>query len=71
VAVARALANKPSIIIADEPTGNLDSKKGAEIIKLLKGLNKNAGITLIVITHDQAVAREADRVLTLHDGRLA
>ncbi len=69
VAIARALAVKPSIIIADEPTGNLDSARGAEIIKLLKELNKQ-GITLIVITHDMNVAREAHRVIQIHDGKL-
>ncbi|MDB5178638.1 MAG: ABC-type antimicrobial peptide transport system, ATPase component [Patescibacteria group bacterium] len=67
VSIARALANKPSIIIADEPTGNLDSAKGREIMTLLAGLNKQ-GITLIIITHDMEVAKQASRVLSIHDG---
>lgn len=70
VAIARALAPRPSIIIADEPTGNLDSSRGAEIIELLMRLNRENGVTLIVITHDEHIARQADRVLTIHDGRI-
>lgn len=69
VAIARALATKPSIIVADEPTGNLDSARGEEIMKLLKGLNKQ-GITLIIITHDLSIARQAGRVVQIRDGRL-
>jgi putative ABC transport system ATP-binding protein len=69
VAIARALANTPNIIIADEPTGNLDSAKGAEIMELLKELNKQ-GITLLIITHDPAIAKEAHRVVSIHDGKL-
>ena len=67
VSIARALANQPKIIIADEPTGNLDSHRGAEIIELLRTLN-GAGITLIVITHDAEVADHASRQLVIHDG---
>ncbi len=67
VCIARALANKPSIIIADEPTGNLDSAKGREIMDLLGNLNKQ-GITLIIITHDLELAKRAGRVLSIHDG---
>lgn len=70
VCIARALANNPEIIIADEPTGNLDSKRGEEIVDLLKDLNKKGGITLIVITHDPNVARQADRIIEIHDGRI-
>ena len=70
VCIARALANDPEVIIADEPTGNLDSKKGAEIIDLLKSLNKESKITLIVITHDQQVAKEASKIITLKDGQI-
>lgn len=70
VAIARALAARPSIIIADEPTGNLDSSRGEEIMKLLKALNKQ-GITLIVITHDMSVARQAGRVVQIKDGHIA
>jgi putative ABC transport system ATP-binding protein len=69
VAIARALAGEPKIVIADEPTGNLDSQRGQEIMKLLKDLNKQ-GITLLVITHDPNVARQAGRIIQIHDGRL-
>ena len=69
VAIARALAVKPSIIIADEPTGNLDSSRGGEIMQLLRKLNKD-GITLIIITHDATIAAQADRVVTIKDGHL-
>jgi putative ABC transport system ATP-binding protein len=70
VAVARALAGNPQIIIADEPTGNLDSSRGEEIMKLLKDLNKQ-GITLLIITHDMNIARQASRILAIHDGKLS
>ena len=69
VAIARALAVKPSIILADEPTGNLDSARGEEIMKLLKDLNKQ-GITLIVITHDMSIAKQAGRVIQIKDGHM-
>jgi putative ABC transport system ATP-binding protein len=69
VAIARALATEPQVIIADEPTGNLDSERGREILELLRGLNAN-GVTLIVITHDAAVAATAGRVLHINDGQL-
>lgn len=70
VAIARALAGKPSIIIADEPTGNLDTARGDEIMKLLKDLNKQ-GITLIIITHDMNIARQAGKVVQIKDGHLS
>lgn len=70
VAIARALAVKPSIILADEPTGNLDSARGAEIMKLLHELNKQ-GITLVIITHDMTIAKQADRVIQIKDGKVA
>ena len=70
VAIARALAAQPKIIIADEPTGNLDSAKGEEIMKLLHGLNKQ-GITLLIITHDMTVARQAHRVVEIRDGKIS
>ncbi len=70
VAIARALANNPSIILADEPTGELDSKSGAEVLAILKRLNKEKGITLVVVTHDYGVASNADRILYMLDGRL-
>lgn len=71
VCIARALANNPEIIIADEPTGNLDSKKGAEIVDLLKALNQRANITLIIITHDVSVAKQAKKIITIKDGRIS
>ncbi len=70
VCIARALANNPKIIIADEPTGNLDSKKSAEIVDILKHLNKELGVTIIIITHDPNVATEAKRKLTITDGKI-
>jgi len=70
VAIARALVNDPAVIIADEPTGNLDSARGADVMAELVRLNREAGITLIVITHDAAVANQARRVLTIRDGKL-
>lgn len=71
VCIARALVNDPKIIIADEPTGNLDSSRGKEIIDILKELNQTAKITLVVITHDQSVAKEAKKIITIKDGKLS
>ena len=68
VAIARALVNDPAIIFADEPTGNLDSKSGIEIVEILQGLNRNEGIMVVLVTHDPFIARHTDRVLRLQDG---
>lgn len=70
VAIARALVNEPAIVMADEPTGNLDSKVGQEIMDLLLALNKDSGTTLVIITHDPKVAAQAQRTIHLHDGRV-
>ncbi|MDE3090369.1 MAG: ABC transporter ATP-binding protein [Chloroflexota bacterium] len=70
VAIARALANHPAIVLADEPTGNLDSKSTDEIMDLLRQLNREQGTTFIVVTHNPAVARAADRIVTVRDGRV-
>ena len=70
VAIARALANHPAIILADEPTGNLDSKSTDEIMDLLRKLNREHGTTFIVVTHNPAVARSADRIITVRDGKI-
>jgi putative ABC transport system ATP-binding protein len=70
VAIARALVNNPSILMADEPTGALDSKTGKEVLDLFGQLHRERGITVIVVTHDKDVARRADRVISIKDGRI-
>jgi putative ABC transport system ATP-binding protein len=70
VGIARALANDPLILLADEPTGNLDSATGAEIVNILIGLTRDHDLTLVMVTHDPKVASQADRILTLLDGHL-
>jgi putative ABC transport system ATP-binding protein len=70
VAVARAVARRPRLLLADEPTGNLDSATGKQIIELLVALNRNLGSTLVLVTHDAALAAHADRVVTLRDGSI-
>ena len=71
VAIGRALMNAPAVVLADEPTGNLDSKNSAEIMALLRASNAELGQTLVVITHDEDIALTADRVISLEDGRIA
>ena len=71
VAIGRALMNAPSVVLADEPTGNLDSRNSSEIMALLRASNKEMGQTLVVITHDEDIAATADRVIAIEDGRIA
>lgn len=70
VAIARSLANEPRLVLADEPTGNLDSNSGAEVIHLLQTLNRERNTTILVVTHDRHVARATQRILTMSDGRI-
>ena len=70
VAIARSLVNEPSILMGDEPTGNLDSQTSREVIELFKRLNEENGITVILVTHDLSVAKHAKRILVLRDGKI-
>ena len=70
VSIGRAIINNPAIMLADEPTGNLDSKSSEEIISLLRLSNKKYNQTVIIITHDEKIALEADRVITIDDGKI-
>ena len=70
VAIARACITRPAILLADEPTGNLDSRNSAEIMELLTAANRELGQTIIMVTHDMAVARRADRIIEVEDGRI-
>ena len=70
VSIGRALMNAPAVVLADEPTGNLDSKNSQEIVELLKQSNRRYGQTLLVITHDESIALQADRVIAIEDGRI-
>ena len=70
VAIARALVNGPSLLLADEPTGNLDSNRGAQIVALLRELNRTEGLTVVLSTHNRDIAAQADRVVRLADGRV-
>ena len=71
VCIARALANKPAILFADEPTGNLDGKTGREVLTLMRTVSSELGITMILVTHDLSVAEQADRIVRLEDGKVA
>ena len=70
IAIARAISNRPAILFADEPTGNLDGKSGREVLSLLKYVSNQLGVTLILVTHDLHVAEQAERILTIEDGRI-
>ena len=70
VSIGRALMNAPAVVLADEPTGNLDSRNSQEIVELLKHSNREYGQTLIVITHDESIALQADRIIAIEDGRI-
>jgi ABC-type lipoprotein export system ATPase subunit len=70
VAVARALANNPPLVLADEPTGNLDSAAGHDLMELIRELNRSQGVTFVIVTHDLAVARETSRILVMEDGKI-
>ena len=70
VAIVRALANRPSIVLADEPTGDLDSKTGKEVVQALRDLSNREGATVIVVTHDPSVASMADKVFEMRDGTI-
>ncbi len=71
VAIARSLVNSPEILLADEPTGNLDTTRSAEIVHILKDLSRNTGLTVIMVTHNLELARQADRVIEMRDGGIA
>ncbi|MBQ6864666.1 MAG: ABC transporter ATP-binding protein [Clostridia bacterium] len=70
IAIARALANKPAILFADEPTGNLDGKSGREVLSLLQLVNREFGITLVLVTHDLSVAEHSQRIIRIEDGKI-
>lgn len=69
-AIVRALANQPRVVLADEPTGNLDAENGAEVFQLFRELGRETGVAIVMVTHDDRLANQADRILTIEDGRL-
>lgn len=69
-AIARALIHKPSILLCDEPTGNLDSRSGAEVLELLSSLQKLLGLTIVMVTHDEKIAAQADKIVRIEDGKI-
>lgn len=69
VAIARALVNRPEVLLADEPTGNLDTKRSAEIGEILQELNRNAGLTIVMVTHNPGLARLGGRLIEMRDGK--
>jgi putative ABC transport system ATP-binding protein len=71
VAIARAMVNQPEILLADEPTGNLDTKRSTEIVQVLRELNKTVGLTIVMVTHNQELARCADRIFEMKDGHIS
>jgi putative ABC transport system ATP-binding protein len=71
VAIARAMVNKPEILLADEPTGNLDTKRSTEIVQVLRELNRTAGLTIVMVTHNQELARYANRIFEMRDGHIS
>lgn len=71
VAIARAMVNRPEILLADEPTGNLDTKRSADIVQVLKELNQRDGLTVVMVTHNQELARQANRLFEMRDGRIS
>ena len=70
MAIARALVNEPAVVLADEPTGELDSSTSADLLSMLRDLNAERGVTIVIVTHDAAVAASTDRVVRLSDGRV-
>jgi putative ABC transport system ATP-binding protein len=71
VAIARAMVNRPEVLLADEPTGNLDTKRSAEILQVLKDLNKSVGLTIVMVTHNPELAKQAGRMFEMRDGRIS
>jgi ABC-type lipoprotein export system ATPase subunit len=69
-AIVRALANAPRIVLADEPTGNLDSRSGQEVFTLMREMNREIGVAFVMVTHDDRLAQAADRILLIEDGRI-